>query len=480
MEKITIEEIKKRVKKSFVSLLARQVLLRIIGFVTINIILAKILPVETLGIFNIATGIITFFAFFSDVGLAASLIQKKEVIKKEDISTTFTIQICIVGILSLAIFLAAPYFGKLYNLNIDGVWLIRVLGISFFLTSLKVIPSVLLERNLRFNPLVFVEVIETLIFNILLIYLVYQGKGLWSFSVAALVKAIIGVVIIYAVAPVRVGLGIEKAAARKLLSFGLPFQANNLLALVKDRLVPLVIARMVGATGIGYITWSQNLAFLPLEFMNIITRITFPAFSRLQSDNELLSRAVEKSLFATAIVVYPALFGIGAILPSLVTYVVSSKWQPAVESFYLFAFSTYWAVMSTTFTNTLNAVGKIKITLKLMVMWTVLTWVLTPILTLSFGFIGVALASFIISFSSVVTIILVKRILVVSILEAISIPTLASFAMGLLVYIYSQFYVRDRLSLISAILIGAIFYSLIVYLFAKDKIVNDLKSLRRE
>lgn len=478
MEKITIEEIKKRVKKSFFSLLARQVLLRIIGFVTINIVLAKILPVETLGIFNIATGIITFFAFFSDVGLAASLIQKKEELKNEDISTTFTIQVIIVGILSLAIFLSAPYFGNLYNLNSDGVWLIRILGISFFLTSLKVTPSVLLERNLRFNPLVFVEVVETLVFNILLIFLVYQGKGIWSFSIATLVKGMVGVVIIYAVAPVRVGLGIEKEAARKLLSFGLPFQANNLLALVKDRLVPLVIARMVGATGIGYITWSQNLAFLPLEFMNIITRITFPAFSRLQSDSQSLSRAVEKSLFITALVVYPTLFGIGAILPSLVTYVVSSKWQPAVNSFYLFAFSTYWAVMSTTFTNTLNAIGKIKITLKLMVMWTVLTWVLTPILTLSFGFIGVALASFIISFSSVVTIILVKRILVVNILGAISIPTLASLAMGVLVYFYAQFLVRDKLTLIGAILIGVIFYSLIIYLFAKDKIINDYKSLK--
>lgn len=480
MEKITIEEIKKRIKKSFISLLARQIVLRVIGFITINIVLAKALPVETLGIFNIATGIITFFALFSDVGLAASLIQKKEDIKKEDISTTFTIQIIIVGVLSLIIFLLAPYFGSLYSLNNDGVWLIRVLGISFFLTSLKVIPSVLLERNLRFNPLVFVEVVETLVFNLLLIYLVYQGKGIWSFSIATVIKGIVGVVIIYSVAPIRLGIGIEKEAARKLLSFGLPFQANNLLALIKDRLVPLVIAWMVGATGIGYITWSQNLAVLPLELMNIITRITFPAFSRLQSDNQSLSQAVEKSLFVTALIVYPALFGIGAILPSLVTYVVSSKWQPAVNSFYLFAFSTYWAVMSVTFTNTLNAIGKIKTTLKLMVMWTVLTWVLTPILTLSLGFIGVALASFIISFSSVVTIILVKRILVVNILEAISIPTLASLVMGILVYFYGQFLVRDRLSLVSAILVGAIFYSLIIYTFAKDKILSDLKSLQGE
>lgn len=89
---LSYTEIKKRVVSSFMSLTVRQIILRAIAFVSLNIILAKILPVETLGIFNIATAVITFFAFFSDVGLAASLIQKKEEVTHEDIKTVFTIQ----------------------------------------------------------------------------------------------------------------------------------------------------------------------------------------------------------------------------------------------------------------------------------------------------------------------------------------------------------------------------------------------------
>ena len=88
---LSLEEIKTRVKKSFLSLIGRRIFLRIIGFITINIILARTLPLETLGIFNIATSIITFFAFFSDIGLAGSLIQKNKQVKSEDLSTTFTI-----------------------------------------------------------------------------------------------------------------------------------------------------------------------------------------------------------------------------------------------------------------------------------------------------------------------------------------------------------------------------------------------------
>jgi len=367
---------------------------------------------------------------------------------------------------------------EFYHLNNDGIWLIRILGFSFFLTSLKVVPSVILERNLKFKSLVTVEVVETLVFNGLLILLVLQNFGIWSFSIAALSRSMMGTVLIYVLAPTPVGFLIKKNAAKKLLSFGIPYQLNSMLALLKDRLVPLVIARMVGPMGIGYITWAQAMAFLPLEIMNIVIRITFPAFSRLQDDKEILGRAVEKALFATSSMVYPALFGIGAILPSLVIYIVSPKWQPAVPSFYLFAFSTFWAVISTTLTNTLNATGFIKHTLKLMIMWTALTWVLTPILVYYYGFIGVGIASFIISFTSVITIILVKRILVINVLDAILVPTFGSLVMAVAVYFVSQIFVRNIFTLCLAILLGALIYFSIMFIFKRNMLLENIQKLR--
>jgi PST family polysaccharide transporter len=475
---LSFSELKKRIVSSFMSLTARQIALRAISFITLNIVLAKILPVETLGIFNIAAGIITFFAFFSDIGLAASLIQKKENVTPSDIKSVFTIQQALVVTLSLLIILGSSVIGNFYGLDENGIWLVRVLGFSFFLSSLKVIPSVLLERELKFQPLVIVEIVETIIFNTLLIIFVIRGWGIWSFSIAALARGITGTSLIYILAPIKIRLGIEKEAARQLLSFGLPYQTNSLLAVLKDRLVPLVVARMVGPVGIGYITWAQAMAFLPLELMNIVIRITFPAFSRLQEDKETLSRAVEKSLFVTALLVYPVLFGLGAILPSVVSFVVSSKWQPALPSFYLFAFATFWAVISTTFTNTLNAIGHIKTTLKLMIAWTILTWVLTPLLVLIYGFIGVALSSFLISFTSVIVIILVKRILAVKVLDSIFLPALTSFLMAVGIYLFAQSFVRDKFTLGVAIILGVFIYVALIFLFSKEKILQGLKELR--
>src|SRR3990167_6397998 len=91
-----------------------------------------------------------FFVYFSDIGLAAALIQKKEEITKADLSSTFTIQQVIIVTLVIAGLLFSSTIGKFYNLDASGLLLLRVLIFSLFLSSLKTIPSIILERKLLF------------------------------------------------------------------------------------------------------------------------------------------------------------------------------------------------------------------------------------------------------------------------------------------------------------------------------------------
>lgn len=477
-EELTLDQVKTRIKKSFLGLIGRRILLRIVGFVTINVILARALPLETLGIFNIATAIITFFAYFSDIGLAGSLIQKRNSVSREDISTTFTVQTLLVGSITLIIIIFAQFFSDYFRMGLDGIWLIRALAVAFLLSSLKVVPTVMLERSLKFVPIVWVEVVETLVFNGLLIYLVFNGSGLFSFTYAVLARGLVGTAAIYLIAPVRLGIKIYKESLKELANFGIPYQLNSILALVKDRLVPLVVARMVGSEQFTYITWSQAMAMLPLDILAEINRLTFPAFSRLQHDKESLANAVEKTLFVTTVLIYPLLFGLAAILPFLINYVVTSKFSPAMFSFYLFAIAAFWAVVSTIFTNVLNAIGRVRTTMKLMIFWTVATWTLTPLLVYLFGFIGVGLSSFLISFTSVLTIILTKRVLIINVTNAIFIPTLCSILMGLVVLGYSYYIVRDALTFASAIVLGGVIYAGLIFILARDRVLSGLRGLK--
>lgn len=472
-----ITDLRKKIASGFLSLAFRKAVLLAVNFITINVVLARVLPVSTIGVFNIASSILAFFTFFSDIGLAAALIQKKE-IHENDIKTTFTIQQILSFSISLVVFFAAPFFAQTYNLGNDGMWLIRSLAISFFLVSLKVVPSVLLERSLKFNPLVLVEILETIAFNLILIVLTFNNFQTFSFSYAAIVRSVVGVLAIYTLAPWRISLGFSKEATKALLNFGIPFQLNSILALLKDKLVPLVIAKMVGSLGIGYITWAQSLAFLSLEVMNIMIRVTFPAFSRLQDDKNKLKATLEDSLFVTGLILYPMLFGLNAIAPFLINHVVSEKWQPALPLIYLFSIGAFWATLSSPFTNFLNAIGRIRTTLKLMIMWTALEWVLTPILTLYFGYLGVGIASALISVTSIIPIIIIKKIIEVNVISNIWRPILAATVMALFARGVGQTFINDSTSLILTILSSACIYLVFIFVLAKKRISKYLISFR--
>ena len=73
---------------------------------------------------------------------------------------------------------------------------------------------------------------------------------------------------------------------------------------------------------------------------------------------------------------------------------------------YFFAINAALSSVSTPLTNALNAIGKIKITLYLMVFWTVSTWVLTPLAIVFYGFNGVSYASAFIALSVVFVVII--------------------------------------------------------------------------
>ncbi len=471
-----IVSINKKIISGFFTLTFRRAILYAIRFITINLVLARILDPATIGIFNIANAILSLFSYFSDIGLGAAIIQKKN-ITDEDLKTTFTIQETLALIMVVIIFFSAPTLASFYKLDESGMWLIRVLGFGFFFSSLKVLPAVLLERKLNFTPLVFVEIVETIIFCSVLIYLSFSSYGLSAFTYASLLQSISGTALIYIVAPWKISVGISKNSIRPLINFGLPFQLNSLLALLKDRLVPLVIAKMVGSLGVGYITWAQSWAFMPLEIMNIMTRITFPAFARLQDNKAALKVTLEKSIFFTALLFYPLLFGLLAVAPSLIEHVVSNKWKPALPLIYLFSVTAFWATLSTSFTNFLNAIGRIKVTLLLMVMWTVLEWILSPILTIVYGFYGVAIASSIIAFTSFIPILIIRKIVKFEIIKNIYRQLISALLMAFVVFYFAQNYVYDLFTFVLVILLGGCIYFLLIMLILKENLIENFKSL---
>src|SRR5581483_4622416 len=153
MEDFDVDVVAKKSVKGFFALSSRTFLVKVLLIITNFVLTAKLEP-SVFGVYVVSSSIVTFLVYFQDIGLAASLIQKKEAITKEELRTTFSIQQLIVLCLIIPALLFSPQIASFYHLQTSGLYLLISLLLSFFISSLKTIPTVILERNLNFNKLV--------------------------------------------------------------------------------------------------------------------------------------------------------------------------------------------------------------------------------------------------------------------------------------------------------------------------------------
>jgi len=305
-QELTTEVIKKRAVRGAAILTGRMILMQGVSFVAMALLTVFLAPGE-FGVFFIVSAVKNLLSYFSDIGFAPALIQKKEELTRVELKTIFTAQQVLILLVIIIGFILTPVIQNIYHLNVQAVYLLWAFLFSLLFSSLKTIPSVLMERKLEFNKYVIPQVAENIIFNIAAVFLAWKGFGVGSYTVAVLISGLVGLSLTYIVKPWLPGIAFSVASFKSVLKFGIPYQANTLLAMVKDDGMTLFLGSFIGTSGIGLLGWAQKWAYAPLRFfMDQVIKVTFPAFSRLQDNRKDLSDLVTKSIFFICLLVFPS------------------------------------------------------------------------------------------------------------------------------------------------------------------------------
>ncbi len=473
---ISLETVKSRSVRGIVILTGRTFFLQILGFVA-NGFLWAYLGKTDLGVFLILNAAINFFNYFSDIGLAAALVQKKEHPSDSDLKTTFFIQQLLVLIIIGIVIVLTPFFTLRYSLSSDGVLLLYALAFSFFLSSLKTIPSILLERKLEFIKLAFPQILEQTIYYIVVVILAIQGFGIKSFVFAVIIRDLVGIAVLYKFQPWRPGIAFSRKTLSGLFRFGIPYQVNTFLAALKDDGMTLVLGGILGPFTFSNLGTAQKFARYPLTFfMDTVTRVTFPAFSRMQGTKEHLERSVTRSIFFICFLVFPSLIGLNVLAPIIVNVIPRyNQWQTALTALAFVSINFGFAAATTQLTNLFNAIGKIRITFYFMIMWTSLTWLLLPFLAIRYGVNGAAMGYSIVGASSLVAIFVAKRFVNFSITDSMIKPLIGAILMGVVILVIKGMLPNTIYTVGVLVVIGIVVYGSLMVAIIGVSLIDDAK-----
>ncbi|HEX9774474.1 MAG TPA: oligosaccharide flippase family protein [Actinomycetota bacterium] len=449
-----------------------------------NILLARWLAPETFGFYAIVSFIVGMAGFLSDLGLGASLVQRKEALQEKDLRTAFSLSFLLnVVVVGTLLAVAGPLIHA-YDIDAGNVAAVQVLAATILFSTFVAVPAIRLERQLRFKELSIADVAGSLAYVFVAIPLAFQFKdphvaqegaasAVWVFVWATVASRVVYTIVLNLMSRWRPRFGLDVRAMRSMMSFGLPYQANGLVNALKDNFIPTFIAFALTAQSVGYVTWAVGLATNALFLLPIVSKVTFPAYARLQHDREALADAIEKSIKWVAATVFPATLFLAALARQIVEHVYGPKWFPGLTSFYLFCIPMLNAAYSTVAISALYGLGRAKTVLRLTMIWAAVGWALAVPLTLWIGMNGFAVAMSLVSCLSILAVSALRREIKIRILAPlVRILIIAAIPAALIGAVSHM--VRDSFQLAGLAAAGGFAYLALLYLAGEMAEVRDL------
>jgi O-antigen/teichoic acid export membrane protein len=433
-----------------------------------DVLLRRRLDPADFGLFAIVQFALAFFAYFGDAGLGGALVQKKDEPTQPELSSIWCAQIVLsLGLVGLIWFLAPSIVAFWPDMKADGVWVLRALSVSLLLTSMRTVPMLLMERHLEYGRLSVLEVLLNAAFYVTAVVLARMDLGVMALVYAVLTQGTFGVVGAFWMRRWKPSLALDLKLLAPIVRFGAAYQVKNLIGFAAGAIAPVYGGRVLGQAGLGFINWAQATAFFPLKLVEVMARVSFPLFSRLQDDKPSFARSLERSLQISAT---GTLFFVGLGLgmgPSIVHIIYTDKWIPGLSLFYVYVACISVGFLSPLVAPAFDAIGRPQVMARFSVAWTAAAIVIVPFTTPRWGALGFVIGACIpmVLGNLVLLAFVLKTFPLVRIWPPIRASLVGAVAVGLLGKLVLSAWIVGVISFVASILaLAALFLSILASL----------------
>jgi len=262
-----------------------------------NLVLTRLLFPQAFGLMAIAQSILTAARLFSDVGLMQSVIRSERGHEPRFLNTIWTLDI-VKGIAIVAIMAAiAPFVAKGYS-QPALVALLPAMGIAALISSFASTKIALVNRRIDIGRLVAIELGSQVCGLIVMIGWALIDPtpwalvgGNWSSTLTMTLASH------FLLKGPSNTFGWDKTVIREVLTFGGWVMVSSSVTFLLGEGSNLLNASLVGATAVGFLGLSTNLALVAWNAIQQIGgRVLFPAYSEVWRDRPAeLPRVVERS-----------------------------------------------------------------------------------------------------------------------------------------------------------------------------------------
>ncbi len=302
---------------------------RVVAFVKIPI-LARLLSPSQIGLFAICSLVLSFTEIITETGINTFLIQQKD--KADDyINTAWVVSILRGFLIGAGMLIAAPFIATFFDAENSYTLLLLTSIIPIIRGFIN--PSIIkLIGELQFQKEFYYRSVLFFSESLITIVLAYLLKGPEAIVWGLIIGACLDVVISFAIVKPIPRFSFDQLQFRTIIHSGKWLTLAGIFNYAYHHGDDIIVGKILGAGSLGLYDYAYKISMLPItEVGDVVTRVTFPVYTKIADDKPRLQRAFLKTLLLTSVLVIP----VGAIFflfpNQLVLLFLGSQWLQAAD-----------------------------------------------------------------------------------------------------------------------------------------------------
>jgi O-antigen/teichoic acid export membrane protein len=330
--------------------------LRVVILFGRSVLLARLLPVDTFGIYAGANAIVALTAIVALFGMGPAFLHRCAETEDEEYTAAvhFTLQL----VLTLA-WTGLMVLGALLFTSEKTRLALLLLTITSAGTQMTQTPRLILVRRVIHRRLALLELLTAMLTTVVAVGLAWQGITLWALLATDVVAAVLALGMLYLWRPVwHPRLSWDRQVGRYLLSFGGRSFVATALQRALDKVDDLWTRFFLGASAMGLYSRAYAFATYPRTILAMpVNAVAGGTYSELKGQRLRLSQAFFR---VNALLVRTGFFLAGVlalIAPEFIRLFLGEKWLPMLDAFRLMLIYTLLDPIKITVASVITASG---------------------------------------------------------------------------------------------------------------------------
>ena len=286
-----------------------------------GMVLARLITPQEMGIMGLTAIFFAIAAQLANAGFGAALIRKIDR-TEADCSTMFWFNVGMSFLVSLTLFLLAPWFTRFYN-QPELLWLTRASAFNMFISSTTSVHWTLYQCRRDFKTPAIVGCITSIAGMPVCLTLAWLGWGVWALMWQGIFSTLLSLTIVWCISPWKPRFLFSGASFRELFSFGSKLALSGMLHVFYQNIRTFIIGKFYKPSQLGLYNRGEHLAYLvPQTISGILGSVSYPVLSTIQNDDERLFQAYRKYIRISTLVI------------AFLSVLLASICYPAIELLY--------------------------------------------------------------------------------------------------------------------------------------------------